>query len=383
MDSTIKPEAGLGAASQSIYQAFSTLVDPRHKRGIRYPLALVLTIVTLAKLCGETEVRGIAQWAQYRAASLAEAFGLKRKHLPHWTTYSRILSQVDEVAIERAVQAVLGGADHEERQLILDGKSLRGTIPAGKSQGEHLLALYAPNARTVVAQKAVGSKENEIVVAPQVLAEVSLAGTIVTGDAMFTQRDLSAQIVRAGGDYIWPVKDNQPHLLQMIEFLFKPEAQRPGHGRLRPDFKTATRCDQQHGRCERRTLTTSSLLHGYCDWPGMQQVFRLERYRQPKHRPATTEIVYGITSLAAASAAPEALLALTRRHWAIENQLHYVRDVSLREDACRLKSPRAQRVMAVLNNLVLALLPRTPFAFLPDAQRFFNAHLSRALALLL
>jgi predicted transposase YbfD/YdcC len=383
MDSTSKPEEGLPAASQSIYQAFSTLVEPRHKRGIRYPLALVLTIVTLAKLCGETEVRGIAQWAQYRAASLAGAFGLKRKRLPHWTTYSRILSQVDDTAVQQALGSVLACAGSKERQRILDGKSLRGTIPQGKSQGEHLLALYAPDARTVIAQMAVGSKENEIVVAPQVLAQASLEGTIVTGDAMFTQRDLSAQIVRAGGHYIWSVKDNQPHLLQMIQLLFKPEAQRPGHGHLKPDFKTITQCDKQHGRYERRTLTTSSRLHAYCDWPAMHQVFRLERYRQPKHRPATTEVVYGITSLDAASASPAALLSLTRRHWAIENQLHYVRDVSLREDACRLKSPRAQRVMAVLNNLVLALLPRTPFAFLPDAQRFFNAHLFHALALLL
>jgi DDE_Tnp_1-associated len=82
-------------------------VDPRHKRGIRYPLALVLSIVVLAKLCGETNVRGMAQWAQYRVSSLAAAFGLKHKRLPPWTTYRRVLSQVDEAAVAQAVQAVL------------------------------------------------------------------------------------------------------------------------------------------------------------------------------------------------------------------------------------------------------------------------------------
>ena len=130
-------------------------------------------------------------------------------------------------------------------------------------------------------------------------------------------------------------------------------------------------------------MTTSRLLCGYSDWPGLQQVFRLERSRQPKHSPATTQVVYGITSLPPDRASPAALLAFVRRHWAIENQLHYVRDASLYEDACRLASPRAQHLMAILNNLVVALLPFTPFAWLPDAQRFFEAHLTHALALLL
>jgi len=97
----------------------------------------------------------------------------------------------------------------------------------------------------------------------------------------------------------------------------------------------------------------------------------------------TTQVVFGITSLAPDTASPADLLAIVRRHWAIENQLHYVRDVTLREDACRLALPQAQHVMAILNSLVVALLPRTPFAWLPDAQRFFEAHLPEALALLL
>lgn len=383
MDSTTNETEKLGCAPQSIYQALGEVVDPRSKRGIRYPLAVILTVVTLAKLSGETEVRGIAQWAKYRAARLCAVFGLPRQRMPHWTTYSRVLSQVDDAALQQAIQAGLRAAGVSDSQLIMDGKTLRGTIRQGQTQGEHLLAVYAPDSRTVVAQVPVATKTNEIGVAPQVLAQVRLQGKVVTGDALFTQRELSAQIVEAKGHYVWVVKDNQAGLLKLIELLFKPQPQRPGHGRLPTDFKTATRCDKRHGRLERRTLTTSSLLQGYSDWPALHQVFRLERYRQPKQRPATLEVVYGITSLDAQNASPDDLLALIRRHWAIENQLHYVRDVSLHEDACHLKSPHAQRIMAILNNLVVALLSRTPFSFLPDAQRFFSAHLSHALDLLL
>jgi len=198
----------------------------------------------------------------------------------------------------------------------------------------------------------------------------------VTGDAMFTQRLLSQPIMDADGHYIWIVKDNQPTLRTMIECLFRPQTARPGHGTMPTDFKTVSKVNTGHGRLERRTLTTSCLLQGYCDWPGVCQVFRLERSRTLPSSAPTVEIIYGITSLSPLEATPTQLLSFLRVHWAIENQLHYVRDVSLHEDACRLFSLNAQRCMAILNNVIIALLPSTSFSFLPDAQRFFNAHLS-------
>lgn len=367
----------------SLYQAFGQVPDPRRPRGIRYPLAVILTVVTLAKLCGETELRGIAQWGQYRASQLCAAFGLARERMPHWTTYSRVLSQMDGTALQQTLQSSLHAVGISDAQLIIDGKTLRGTITDGQTRGEHLLGVYAPDSRMVLAQAPVDEKANEIAVAPQVLEQAALCGKVITGDAMFTQRELSNQILRAGGDYIWVVKENQPHLYQMIERLFLPEHPCPGHGQLLTDFRSVSQLSKGHGRLERRTLTTSSLLRDYADWPGLQQVFRLERQRQLKGRTPTTEVTYGVTSLAARTTSPDQLLRFVRRHWAIENQLHYVRDVSLREDLCRLTAPSAHIIMAILNNLIIALLPKTAFRYLPDAQRFFAAHLTDALLLLL
>jgi hypothetical protein len=105
----------------------------------------------------------------------------------------------------------------------LDGKTLRGTIPLGRTSGVHLLAAYHAEQGVVLAQCAVAAKANEIVVAPQVLDQLDLTGVGVSGDAMFAQRRLSTQIGEAGGDYFWWVKDNQPTLLADLELLFTEE----------------------------------------------------------------------------------------------------------------------------------------------------------------
>lgn len=366
-------------AASTLFDALSQIKDPRSRRGVRYPLAVILTVIVLAKLCGETELRGIAQWAQYHAAELSTSFKLERQQMPHWTTYSRVLQRLGPEELQHIVHITNQRLGLAGKQLILDGKTLRGTLMPGQTQGEHLVSLYEPDSRQVVAQVAVSDKQNEIVAARQLLAEAPLTGSVVTGDAMFTQRELSRQVVEAGGDYVWVVKENQPHLFQMIDRLFAEEKVLPGHSPLKTDFRSVSQVTKAHGRIEYRRLTTSCLLNHYAQWPGIQQVFRLERRRQAGLATADTTIGYGITSLRPTEAGPAELLAFTRRHWTIENQLHYPRDVSLHEDRCRLHSRQAQQCMASLNNLVIALVARSPFTYLPDAQRFFAARLSSAL----
>lgn len=382
MDCTAEVLEKLHPAGRSVYETLQQVEDTRGKRGQRYALVMMLSIIVLGKLSGETELRGIAQWAQYRCESLCSAFGLTRMSMPHWTTLGRALRQINEQQMQSVLQASQRGESGQETQRIIDGKTLCGTIRSSASRGQHLLSVYAPDSRRVLAQATVAHKDNEITQAPHLLAQVSLQDKVVTGDAMFTQRRLSDQVCAAGGDYVWIVKENQPQLYASIARLFQSVSPQPGHGHLRTDFRSVCQTHKGHGRLERRCLTASSLLNTYLDWPHLQQVFRIERRRQRPDGSATTEVVYGVASLSPQAASPAALLGFVRRHWAIENQLHYVRDVSLREDACRLASPSAQIVMACLNNLVLSLLPFTPFHYLPDAQRFFNAHLDLALRML-
>ncbi len=140
--------------------------------------------------------------------------------MPHLTTWGRILGQaIDPQKLELVVSQFF--KEHLSQQipprgsllLNLDGKTLRGSIPAGCTRGVHLLAAYLPEYGVVLAQVAVDQKENEIVAAPRRLSQLDLGGLVVSGDAMHTQKNLSVQVVKQGGDYLWCVKENQPDLL--------------------------------------------------------------------------------------------------------------------------------------------------------------------------
>lgn len=371
----------------SLYEALCGLEDQRDARGMRYALVTVLVYVVMAKLAGEDHLRGIAQWVQLRADKLADMLSLEKAQAPHATTYSRILGHA--VRIEEFEQ-VVGEFFAQQREvrrgvaLTLDGKTVRGTIPAGQSRGLHLLAAFLPGEGCVILQVEVEKQENEIPAAGRVLKCLDLRGKVVSGDALLTQRELSAQIVEAEGDYVWFVKDNQAELRQDIETLFTTEACVPGFSPSKKELRTAQQVGKGHGRIERRILTTSSDLAGYLNWPCAEQVFRLERhFVRVIDGKVTHHVVYGVTSLTAEEADPERLLTLTRQHWQIENGLHYRRDVTFREDRCTLRTGHAAHAMALINNLVLGLLLRRGIRNVPDARRRFGAHPNQALALIL
>jgi len=268
--------------------------------------------------------------------------------------------------------------------LTLDGKTLKGTIPAGEMRGTHLLSVYVPDQGLVLVEAAVDRKENEIVVAPKILKQVNLAGAIVMGDAMHTQRSVSEQIVAAGGNYVWTVKSNQPHTEWAIQKLFAHETAnlKLGAG-LSKDIQVASLVNKGHGRRETRKLWASTELNEYLDWPGVQQVFRLERLIwHEKHRGYTREVVYGLTSLSPKQASPRKLIRLLRSYWGIESGLHYRRDVTLHEDATRLTVGQAGQNMAIINNLVIGLCLRHGHINLAKARRRFSAKPAEAFQLI-
>lgn len=379
-------DAGFVFDVESLYGHLTKLEDKRDPRGVRYELPLVLLLVILAKLAGEDEARGISQWVKLRKEMLVKALGLKRPQMPHHTTYSRILGGAVDV---EAFEAIVGQFFHpriakEKRYVVaLDGKTLRGTIEPGQTQGTHLLAAYVPEEGVVLMQIEVDSKENEITAAPRIVECLDLRNKVVTGDALLTQRVLSAKIVDAGGDYLWIAKDNQETLRRDIEGLFAPEYSLPGTSPLVTDFRTASSLDKAHGRLERRTITVSSLLASYLDWPHVQQVFKWEReVRYLKSGQSSRQVFYGLTSLPQNEASAQNLLFFKRQHWGIENGLHYRRDVTFNEDSCRLRTGHAARCMAIINNLVIGLLHHLDFDYMPHARRHCAAFPLHALGLI-
>lgn len=220
----------------------------------------------------------------------------------------------------------------------------------------------------------MAEKEGELTIALEVLAQLNLKGRVVTGDALYAQKDLSCQVVEQGGDYFWVVKDNQPTLRADIALLFA----QPPWGE---EFATVTEQGRHGDRREVRKLWASTALNEYLDWPHVQQVCCVER-RITRKGVTREETAYAITSLSPQQADAQRSLQVWRGHWGIENRLHYVRDVTMKEDASQVRSGSAPEVMAALRNVVLGLLRQTGATNIAAALRHYSYRPREALTLL-
>jgi Transposase DDE domain len=178
----------------------------------------------------------------------------------------------------------------------------------------------------------------------------------------------------------------QERLYQDIERLFAPDKPKPGFGKIPTDFLQAETVNKGHGRIEKRQIQTSTLLNDYADWPGLGQVYRLERcftwLRRGQVIKTSHEVEYGITSLTRAKASPKRVMQVRRKHWLIETGLHYRRDVTFREDATRMTKGASGRILATVHNVVLALIKQAGFHNAAQARRWFDGHVDQAFALL-
>lgn len=359
---------------------FTNLTDPRNEKGKVYPLPMLLTLILLAKLSGQDKPSSIAHWIRLREEWLSTLFEWDEERMPCLNTIRDTLKIVslDELSnrLRQYLHTRYGGG---QSQLIsIDGKTMRGTIPKGKTQGVHLLAAYIPDEGVVLAQVEVGAKENEISAAPKLLEQLDLKERVVCADAMQTQRQLSTEILARGGDYIWPLKGNQSTALEDVSRFFDPIPD--GCSRQPLPQTTVETVDRGHGRKEIRRLTLIADEITYLDWPGVQQVFRLEReVYHLKSQKKSHEVVYGVTSCDPQTVSADQLLALIRGYWGIENGLHYRRDVTLYEDLTRFAYPKMAQVMATLNNFIVGLGCKLGYTNLASARRIFDSSISQQL----
>lgn len=199
--------------SSSLRDALAAVPDPRSPQGCRFPLHAVLCLAALGILAGRQTLKAILELQENFGQRLPLALGFPRARFPSEITVSRILAAVDPTALEAALSAwVLPRLSPEQARIVaIDGKALRGSRD-GLLPGHHLVAAYAADARAVLAQLRVDSKTNEHKAALRLLGLLPLEGVVVTGDAMFCQRDVAEAVTDAGGDYVLTVKENQPGL---------------------------------------------------------------------------------------------------------------------------------------------------------------------------
>lgn len=362
---------------------FKRLTDTRDARGKIYPLSMILTLIMLAKLAGEDKPSGITEWIRLRCDSFVKLFQCKHQRMPCLNIIRGVLREI--VSLDE-LEKILGHYLHEtygggdSKLISIDGKTMRGTIPKGSTQGVHLLAAYLPAEGVVIKQVEVDTKENEIRAAPQLLEGIDVKHKVVCGDAMHTQRQFSVDILAKGGDYMWFVKENQSTLLTDVEQFFKPAQHYAGWPLPDIPRTVAETTDKGHGRLEKRTLTLMVDEQEFLDWPCVRQVFKLERYvQQMKTGKESTEVIFGISSCTPEEASAEQMLQWARQYWGIENGLHYRRDVTLREDATKTSEPPLAKTISAINNFVVSLSQKLGYSNLASARRIFDARIAAQL----
>lgn len=381
----------------SLYQAFENVKDRRGKKGKRYPLALILTLILLGKAAGETTIEGIIDWTNEREKQLRTLLQWPKAFPSNWA-YTNALCHCDDQEIGKAIAQVILKArarekcgdepsrlvaqKQDEENLIhtaMDGKTMRGTLKHGRDDQPpvHLLSLYECETGIVIAHVSIKKKENEITAANTLLHPALVKGRIITSDAMHTQKKFCATVHVYGGYYLVIVKDNQPGVRQDLIDFFEDESID------QTELQYHKKVQKGHGRLEVREIWASTEMNEWFqrEWAGVAQVFKIRRYVKEGDK-EREEIVYGMTSLPRKKANAERLLDLNQKHWYIENRLHYRRDVTLGEDASQVRTNGAPAVLAALNGGLLAIMDFLGVTNVAKQMRHFCAHPQEALQLL-
>jgi predicted transposase YbfD/YdcC len=325
----------------------------------------------------------IAQWAQRQAATLVRTFRPAHGRVPSEATIRRALQRVDVTALERQVAqlALPGPRDttaprHGPHGYAIDGKHVRGAGAHG--QPTVLVSLVDHRRTRVVAQTAVAQNRHERQAVPSLLAGRALQGMVITMDAGLTQPRLATQILAQGGHYLMVVNRNRRQVYEELTWFFET----PPLPCARP-WRTLTTVNKGHGRLETRRLTCTDDLDNYLPWPGVCQVLRRDCERIiVKTGEVTRAVSYGVTSLAAQDATVAAVAGLWRGHWAIENRRHYVRDVTLGEDAHQMHTGAAPQGLAALRNSLISLLRGAGWTNIAAGLRHFSTSVHDALQFL-
>jgi predicted transposase YbfD/YdcC len=331
--------------------------DPRREWGnLRHKLVDMLVIALCTVIIGEDEFEAMEEWALEMEWWLRKFLELPNG-IPDKDTFRRLFERLEPGAVLESLNAWLqpepqtGG-----REVNIDGKTLRGSGNTDGRKALHVVSAWVGEQHLTLGQLATEEKSNEITAIPLLLDSITIKNDVVTIDAMGCQTDIAKKIREQGADYLLAVKENQPTLYRDIRdyFEYRDENSCPD----RPDDRWESSLEKDHGRIERRSVTTVtglSWLEGKEAWEDLRTLIRYRCSRTVREQTTVTDHYY----ISSTNASAEIYGGFIRGHWSIENGLHWMLDVAFREDASQVRKDNGPLNLNVLRKTALARLRRT------------------------
>src|SRR5215217_8792869 len=364
-----------GMSIENLAQYFGAIEDPRCSGKVGHRLLDILVIAVCAVIACAESWDDIALYGRSKLAWLKTFLQLPNG-VPSHDSFRRVFMLIDPDALEAGFTAWTGSlvAGFEHEVVAIDGKTLRRSFDHGREQSSlHLVSAWASTQGLVLGQRCVDGKSNEITAIPVLLDQLALQNSIVTLDAMgeagqrFRQAQpdgmasggcqtaIAERILARGGDYLLTLKANHPTAHAAVAEHFEQHCFRLGAPR-RADCDAF---DETHGRLVRRRVFAcpeAAELEALSGWPGLHTVLAVEAIRGVNGSPKVeSEIRYFLSSC---RDGPVILGQAIRSHWAIENALHWVLDVTFREDDSRVRDQHAARNLSVLRKIAINLVGR-------------------------
>ena len=339
---------------------FESLDDPRGGQGKRHPLLSVVLIAILATIGGATGWEDMEVYGEAQAEWLSTFLDLPHG-IPQADCYRRVFNRIDPKTLQSCFLKWINDIVEltDGTVIPIDGKTMRGSYDRISEQSAlHVVSAWASEHRLMLGQVKVDSKSNEITAIPALLKLLDISGCIITIDAMGTQTKIAAQIIAQKGDYILCLKGNHSTLHEHVKRLFEQAKQTNFEGLA---VATDESVEGGHGRREVRKIwvlpieTLSEELHGQAQWAGLKSIVMVYRRRRLDTGKLTEETQFFLSSLETDA---QRIGRAIRLHWGIENQLHWVLDVTFGEDNSRIRKGHGPENMTLLRRMSISVLNR-------------------------